>query len=237
MADVEVPQYLALADALERELSTQPAGARVASEHELARHHAVNRLTARAALDELEQRRIVRRRRGSGTFVIRRYDVVLAPRVTPSWSELIRAAGGTTSAEVLGAGHGMAPSEVAVALGGTTPVRVLRRIGWVDGQRALCKTSWLAADLVPGLTEALPRHDSLFATLAEAYGLRPVRHTLRAELTAPPAAVIEALELPRNTEVIWIASQTDSARTARTVEVTHAWLRTDVFRLVVTLGE
>ncbi|MBB5867948.1 GntR family transcriptional regulator [Allocatelliglobosispora scoriae] len=232
---MEAPTYLALADELERLLATEPAGARVASEHELARRHGVNRLTARAALDELEQRRVVRRRRGSGTFVSRRYDVIVSPLAMPNWAQLVRAAGGTAHAEVVGAELAAAPDEIGAALGVSGPLLVVQRVGRVDGQRALFKTSWLAADLVPGLTEALPRHDSLLAAIEGAYGLQPVRHALRAEIVAPPVHVVTALELPRNTEVVRIDSRTDSDRTGRRVEITHSWLRTDVFRLVVDL--
>ncbi|GIF97568.1 GntR family transcriptional regulator [Catellatospora citrea] len=228
---MDVPTYLVLADRLEHELAAEPAGARVPSEHELARLHAVNRLTARAALDELEQRRVVRRRRGSGTFVSRRYDMTVTPQSALSWSQVVRAAGGSARAEVVDGPTQASPED----LGNGVDVLVLHRVGWVDGQRALCKTSWLATDLVPGLHEALPRHDSLFTALEQAYGLRPQRHALRAEITAPPPAVRETLDLPRNTEVVWIASRTDSERTGRTVEVTHSWLRADLFRLVVDL--
>jgi GntR family transcriptional regulator len=90
-----------------------------------------------------------------------------------------------------------------------------------------------AARSRPGLTEALAAHDSLFGALDRAYALQPTRATLHAELIAAPVPVTHALDLPRNTDVIWMVSRTDSARAGRPVEVTHTWLRTDIFRLVV----
>jgi GntR family transcriptional regulator len=105
-------------------------------------------VTARAALDELEHRRVVRRRRGSGTYVSRRYDLVLAPHPTPSWSQLIRAAGGQAHATLLDTleGDRRVPAEL---LAGDDPVTTVDWLGWVDGIPVLCKISWLLRDLVP----------------------------------------------------------------------------------------
>jgi GntR family transcriptional regulator len=217
---VEQPTYLAVADQLEAALIHQPAGTRVESEHELAKRHGVNRLTAKAALDELEQRHLVKRRRGSGTFVMRRYDYVLSTKPSPSWSEAVRAGGGNPRAEVVS--HHESGETLRLA-----------RLGFVNEEKALFKHSELAADLVPGLLEALPRHGSLYDTLDRAYGLRPQRTVERAELIRPPSEVAERLELKRNTEVIAAVIRTDSERLNRRIELTRVWLRTDFFRLVV----
>ena len=229
---MELPTYLAVADALEATLVHEPAGTRVASEHELARVHSVSRLTARAALDELEQRHVVRRRKGSGTFVTRRYDYPVSTGPTPSWSEIVRTAGGEPRADVLDIAAAVEVPPAPVA----GPLTRLTRMCWVNAERALHKTSWLTAAVVPGLAEALDGSDSLYAALDRAYGLRPVRRTLRAELVRPPEGVAEALDLRRNAEVIAVTTYTHSDRLQRTVEVTQAWLHTDVFRLVVDLG-
>jgi len=218
---VAQPTYLTVADQLEAALINQPAGTRVESEHELARRHGVNRLTAKAALDELEQRHLVRRRRGSGTYVMHRYDYMLGSGPSPSWSETVRAGGGTPRADV-----------VDLRRRGDTVH--LRRLGYVNDDKALFKQSELAADLVPGLREALAEHGSLYDTLDRGYHLRPHRRVERAELIRPPAEVAERLELKRNTEVIAAVIRTHSDHVGREVERTRVWLRTDFFRLVVT---
>jgi DNA-binding GntR family transcriptional regulator len=46
----EVPFYLQVADQLEEKIAALATGEPMPSEHELARDHEINRLTARAAL-------------------------------------------------------------------------------------------------------------------------------------------------------------------------------------------
>ncbi len=217
---MEQPTYLAVADHLESMLLRQPAGTRVESEHELARRHGINRLTAKAVLDELEQRHLVRRRRGSGTYVMHRYDYVLSTGPSASWSDTVRAGGGTPRADV-------------VDLRRRGQTLHLRRLGYVNDDKALFKHSELAADLVPGLRQALAEHGSLYDTLERGYDLHPHRTVERAELVRPPVEVAEILELKRNTEVIAAVIHTDSRSVGRRVERTAVWLRTDFFRLVV----
>lgn len=227
-----MPTYLTVAAELEAKLSSEPAGTRVASENELARAYGMSRLTARAVLDELELRHVVRRRRGSGTFVHHRYQFVVATGPTLSWSEAVRAGGGVPRAEVTG----LSTVDSAPEFPAEGPLLLLHRTGWVNDERGLCKVSWLVPSLVPGLGEALPQHPSLFVALDTAYGLGPVRRTIRAELVRPPDDIREALNLRRDAEVIYALTHTSSQRLGRPVEVTATWLRTDIFRLVVELG-
>jgi DNA-binding GntR family transcriptional regulator len=79
-----MPAYLALADRLEADLAGLSPGARVSSEHELAARHQVSRLTARAALQELERRYVVERTQGLGTFVARRITYRIGPGSPPA---------------------------------------------------------------------------------------------------------------------------------------------------------
>src|SRR5579875_4136866 len=93
--------YLLLSDELEAKLLSASPGDPVASETELARQYRVSRLTARAALQELERRHLVRRIQGRGTFVLRRVDYRISTDGPPSFTEIVTAAGGhpTTTVE------------------------------------------------------------------------------------------------------------------------------------------
>ena len=64
MADEGKPRYQTIANLLEQELALLEPGTQVASEHELAKRFGMNRLTAKAALEELERRYLVRRSKG-----------------------------------------------------------------------------------------------------------------------------------------------------------------------------
>ena len=67
LATVSDVTYLVLADSLAEQIADMAPGTRLPSENELITEHGVSRITARAALSELEQRHLVRRARGSGT--------------------------------------------------------------------------------------------------------------------------------------------------------------------------
>ncbi len=86
--------YLAVSHELELELVNAEAGAPVSSEAELARRYRVSRLTARAALQELERRHLVTRIQGRGTFVLRRLEYRIAPDGPASFTEIVTRAGG-----------------------------------------------------------------------------------------------------------------------------------------------
>ncbi|MCQ8187078.1 GntR family transcriptional regulator [Streptomyces rugosispiralis] len=72
-------RYLEIAERLSAELAECAHGTRVAGEAEIARRFGVGRAAARAAVQELERRFVVRRTQGAGTFVNRRIDYVISP--------------------------------------------------------------------------------------------------------------------------------------------------------------
>jgi len=67
-----VPLYRQLADLLRDKIRSgeYPPGNRIPSEHQLARTYAIGRPTARQATDFLVRKRLLTRRRGSGTYVL-----------------------------------------------------------------------------------------------------------------------------------------------------------------------
>ncbi len=66
-----IPLYRQLADLLLEKIRSgeYPVGSRIPSEHALAKEYRIGRPTARQATDQLVQRGILIRKRGSGTFV------------------------------------------------------------------------------------------------------------------------------------------------------------------------
>jgi len=70
--DSPMPLYHQLAERLLEAIETgqYPQGARIPSEPELARRYGIGRPTVRQATDLLVRRRVVERKRGSGTFVV-----------------------------------------------------------------------------------------------------------------------------------------------------------------------
>lgn len=231
--------YLDLADELEHMVQSSAPGARVASEHELAGEHAVSRVTARAALQELERRHLVRRVRGAGTFVARRMEYRISADMAPSWSDTVRAAGGEPYQEVLEVRTSTAGHEVRTALGLARGARVtsLTRRGWVDGEVASVSTSFLPAALVPDLAAHLGDGTSLYATLVQQYGYEPERLWCAAELVPIPAEIAEALGYEGRPPAWSLRSSNGCRRGSRVLELCTSWLRADVFRVVLCLGQ
>lgn len=229
--------YLALADLLEGRIESLLPGARLPSEHELAAAHDVNRLTARAALQELERRHLVRRVQGAGTFVAQRIPYRIGPGSPPSLTATVAEAGAAARQSNLRARTVRPPADVRADLKlgvGDRAVRV-DRITYIDDEPVACSTSWLRVALVPRLASHLPREASLYSTLRERYGLRPERVLSRVELEVAPPDVAAALGL-EGRPLTWSLTSVNRNRGGPRLEVSHGWLRADLFRVVLEIG-
>jgi GntR family transcriptional regulator len=232
------PIYLRVADELEAEIATRPAGSELPSEHELAKTHRISRLTARASLEELERRYLVRRTQGKRTLVARRFDYIIGPDRSPSWSAGVKQAGATPRSETERLQLRKPPAAVraALALDVRTSALFLSRSRFVDGELAACADTWLAADLVPMLAERMAPDASLHETLANVYRLAPRRGWTRAEFIFAPSAVAQRLGVEGRPLVLRLTGTTTSHKAGRTIELTTSWLRADVFNVVFELG-
>jgi DNA-binding GntR family transcriptional regulator len=233
------PTYQVLADELEGRIATMRAGARLPSEHELVATHAVSRLTARAALQELESRLLVRRVRGAGTFVARRLDYPIGPEMPPSASEMIRRGGGLPTSQLVSVRTRRPPVDVREALDLDPDERVMAvtRTGQVDGLSAWYAASFLPLDLVDGLAGHLDDDVSIVATLRTQFGMSPVRSWTRAELVVVPSEVAPHLDV-EGRPLVWRVETCNHDRAlGRPVELTQSWMRGDVYRVRFELGE
>lgn len=233
--------YLELADDLERRLTASPAGDRVASEHELVAAHGISRPTARAVLQELERRYLVRRVRGSGTFVNRRIDYVIGADGPPSFSETVRRAGAVPGARLVDVQTRRADAARRADLGlpAGTSVVVVTRVVTVDGLVAGLLATHLPAALVPGLAGHLVDADgavSVDALLRERYGLAPARLWSRASMDVPPVAVARSLVLDAAVPSWCIESLNVDGPSGRPIERSTGWNRADALRVVFELG-
>ncbi|EON24957.1 GntR-family transcriptional regulator [Nocardioides sp. CF8] len=230
------PVYLAAADALAERIVDQPVGARLPSEEELARDLGVGRLTARAALAELESRYLVRRRQGSGTFVSQRIDYTISRHSPPSWSTSVRNAGLTPEIRTTGWRLEKPPAEVRrrMGVGARRQLLAVARDRYVDGELVGFADTWLDPELVPDLPQVLAPGGSLHDALEQGYGLQPVRGWFGVAIDPATPEVAAHLRLGGRPPVIAIRSRTDAAaRDHRPVELTVSWLRVDVFRVEV----
>ncbi|MBK5224465.1 MAG: GntR family transcriptional regulator [Acidimicrobiia bacterium] len=232
------PAYLALADQLEALVATLAPGDRVPSEHQLIEAHSVSRLTARAALQELEHRFLVRRVRGAGTFVARRIEHRIGPDMPPSGSEAVRRAGGVPGSTLHSVRTRRPTAAVRDALDLDPDERIvaITRAGTVDGLPASYGTSHIPAELVDGIAGHMADGTSIYSTLRDIYGIEPARLWARAEMVAVPSDVAPHLGLEGRPLVWWLESCNHDPRLGRPVELSQSWMRADVYRFVVELG-
>lgn len=231
--------YLDIAAALSERLTRARPGDRVESEHELAAAHGVSRPTARAALQQLEHRFLVRRVRGAGTFVNRRVDYVVGAHVPPSGTETFARAGVSARTTVVDARTVRASGDVARRLKVVAGDRVVRlvRLTRIDGVTAVRSTTRLPAALVPGLTDHLTDDVSLFHLFCGHYAMAPVRAWSRASLELPGDDVAHQLELDGIGPTWLVESVNRDGRAGTPIEFTTTWLRADLVRVVYEMED
>ncbi|MEO0494630.1 MAG: GntR family transcriptional regulator [Actinomycetota bacterium] len=230
--------YHELADELAEEIESLAPGDRLPSENELVASYGVSRISARAALQELERRMLVRRTRGSGTRVALRLAYPLRSGITPSWGQIVREAGHDPTYVVDVIRSERANTAIAATLlipRGRTVTRVQRRL-FVDGEVGACQTHWFPVDEVPDLAEHHAPAGSLAGTLTGHYGIRLDRAWSRAKLAVPTVEIAADLELTGRPPSWRVESVNHCLDRQRPVEYAIAWNRADVFDVMLELG-
>lgn len=238
MSLVRGVRYLELADRLAAELVDHPPGSRVPSEHDISGRFGVGRAAARATLQELERRLLVRRVQGLGTFVNRRIDYVIAHDRRPSWHHTVTAAGARPRSIVREIGRHPLPADKAALLdipAGTMARRLVRQ-SYIDDLLASWTHEWLPEDLVVDLDLAMHAVESLDEVLRQLARVEPVRAWCRVSLDVPPAEVLTELGIETSTPLWLVESLSRDAASGRALMCSSAWMRADAVRVVVELG-
>lgn len=232
-------RYLDIAAELAAELVGLAPGTRIEGEHEIMRRFGVGRAAARAALQELERRLLVRRVQGAGTFVNRRIDYIISHDRRPSWHETVAAAGARPRSVVCGVDVVPLPADRAelLQLAPGTPAHQLRRLSYIDDLLAASSYEWVPVATVPELGAALHAVESLDVVLRQVGRVDPVRSWSRVSLDVPPADVLASLQMEASTPVWLVESVSRDGGSGPPVMCSSAWMRADALRVVVELGE
>jgi len=232
-------RYAEIVDALIDDLDGCQPGVRVASEHEIAARFAVSRAVAGAALRELESRLLVRRVRGSGTYVNGRIDYIISASRTPSWSETVRNAGAEPRSSLRTIAPKPLPDELAVRLEREpgSPAHCMIRQGWINGMPSGWVTEWIPDDVFPAAADVAVRTvGSLDQVLRQMANVDPVRAWCRVSMELPPPEVAEALEIDPGRHVWLVESINNDAIRRFPVMASIWWTRPDVVRVIVEMS-
>lgn len=222
-----------LVEALEEIIATMRRGERLPSEQQLMRRFDAGRSQVRLALQELEDLHLVRRVPGVGTFVHERITYPISPRATPSFREMVAAAGARAETVLLDHARVRATSQLAQTLDvepGTT-VQHLRRLGHIDEQPACLFEEWFAPIGLPELDVAVRSFGSVGEVL-RSVGFTPQRAAARGTVATASAAVCAWLEVPSPTQTWYVESTTVDRDSGRPLMHSRAWTRMDLVQMV-----
>lgn len=230
-----------LATAIEVLIKDLPAGGRVPSEKELSDRFGVSRALVRSALVRLENRHLLRRVRGSGTFVNRRIDYPISARRAPSFHDTVAAAGGDSRTMMIGTSNEAFPaaamSLISLWLGEPPDLGAhqhVRRLSHINDLPASFLEEWFFDDVVDEAAVAVDLYGSVNAVMV-GRGYRPRRAGCRATVEVPPPLVRDRLDLAEH-EMTWVVqSLVRNADDERPLFYSRAWTRQDAVRMVFEL--
>jgi len=232
-------RYTEIVETLAGELADCQVGTRVASEHELAARFGVSRAAARSAIQELESQLLVRRVRGSGTFVNRPIDYVISADRPPSWHQTVRDAGATPRRLVREVRKAVLPQDLASRLGrpAGSPAHLLIRQGYINDLLSGWSQEWIPDDVFPdGADVAVHAVESVDLILRQMAKVEPVRAWCRVSMVIPPPDVAAGLEIDPGRQTWLVESVSRDAATGQPVMCSNTWTRTEMVRMIVELG-
>ena len=233
-------RYPEIVGALAGDLAGHHPGDRVPSEHEIATRFGVSRAAARSAMQELEDRLLVRRVRGSGTFINHRIDYVISHRRAPSWHQTVAAAGAVPRSVVKEIRDDTLDAELAARLERPegSPACVLVRQYFINDLVAGWTTEWLPADICPAAADVAVRAvESVDLVLRQMARVEPVRAWCRISMDVPPPDAAAGLEIDDSRQAWLVESMSRDKTSGRPLLASAAWTRMEMIRMIVEMDE
>ena len=234
---VSLPAYLQIEEELAERIEAGELSpdSRMPTERELAQAFSVSRMTLRAALARLEQRGLILRRQGSGTYVAQ-------PKLRQDASHLRGFFEGSVGQGVFPVSRLIEKAEIAptrhltqeLGLRAGEAVYKVVRVRSANGAPVVLETSFFPARVVPGLLDRDLERSSIYRLMDRHYRARPVRARQWLEpITAGPSEAA-LLELAVGSPLMLVERTAWDAR-GRAVEHARDLYRGDRSRFVTEL--
>ena len=220
----QIPVYQRIRGALREELATVPPGARIPSETSLAKRYGVTRVTVRQALSGLVAEGLLARHQGLGTFVLERSVAARSLSRLTSFTEDVSNLGMDLSTTVFVQEEICPPSDIRtqLALDADAHVVHLGRVRTFGGKPVALQHAWIPAGICPSLAWEPLRNGSLYQTLEQVFGIRPVRAEQRMSAVTATREQASLLQVRQRSPLLHVERRTFD-ESGRRVEFALSW--------------
>ena len=235
-----IPKYLQISAWLKELIQTgrYKAGEKIPSEVELSKMCGVNRNTLRQAISELTALGLLRKEKGTGTFVTTPAPAELRQKLEyiSSTTDLMQDSGITQRTKIIEKRGEQAKDEIAqlLFLGANNKVVVVRRVRVGDGTPYIYEESYLPYDLFKDILK-MDLTGSMYKIISDQFNIVLARCKQTISAINFNAKITKILELPTNAAGIFMESLTFDEN-SMPIEVLYSYHRGDKYKLEIELG-
>ncbi|MGW8302284.1 MAG: GntR family transcriptional regulator, partial [Desulfobacterales bacterium] len=235
-----IPKYLQISAWLREVIETgrYKKGEKLPSEVELSKMCGVNRNTLRQAISELTAIGLLRKEKGTGTFVDAPAPLQLRHRLEriTSFTDLMRESGIVQKTKILKKGSETARDDVAKALflGSNNRVIVVHRVRAGDGTPLIYEESYLPYDKFKGILN-MNLTGSMYKIMSQHFDVVLARSKQTISSINFNTKIAKILKIPANSAGIYIESLTFDENSIP-IELLYSYHRGDKYKLEIELG-
>ena len=235
-----IPKYLQISAWLKELIQTgrYEPGEKLPSEIQLSNMCGVNRNTVRQAISELTAVGLLRKEKGTGTFVAARATAEIHQKLEriSSFSDLMEGSGIEQETRLLSKGVEDAPDAIAqlLFLGSNKKVVVVRRVRAGDGVPYIYEESYLPYDLFKGILDT-DLTGSMYHILSEQFDVVLARSKQTISAVNFDTKIARILELPAKAAGFFMESLTFDENSLP-IELLYSYHRGDKYKLEIELG-
>lgn len=235
-----IPKYLQISAWLREVIETgrYKKGEKLPSEVELSKMCGVNRNTLRQAISELTAIGLLRKEKGTGTFVDAPAPLQLRHRLEriTSFTDLMRESGIVQKTKILKKGFETARDDVAEALflGSNNRVIVVHRVRAGDGTPLIYEESYLPYDKFKGILN-MNLTGSMYKIMSQHFDVVLARSKQTISSINLNTKIAKILKIPANSAGIYIESLTFDENSIP-IELLYSYHRGDKYKLEIELG-